>query len=83
MDRIVVEVFVPAINRSFDFDLPAQAKAAEVTAELIRIVQTTQKHIAFDPANAMLCDLEKGSVVPQDVFLSDEGIRDSHRLMLL
>jgi len=83
MDRILVEVMIPAVNRSYDFDLPAQARASEVTAELVRIVQATRKHVAFDKENTMLCDLEKGRVVPPEAYLSDAGIRDSHRLMLL
>ena len=83
MDRILVEIFIPAINRSFDFDLPAQARTGEVAAEVVRILQTTRKHIAFDPASAVLCDLERNRVIPPEAFLSDAGIRDSHRLMLL
>jgi len=83
MDRIVVEVYIPAINRSFDFNVPAQCKAGEVTAELIRIMQTTQRHIGFDTENAMLCDRERGRAIPPDAFLSDAGIQDSCRLMLL
>ena len=83
MDRIVVEIYVPAANRSFDFDLPAQSKAKDVAAELIKIMQITQKHIAFDTEHAMLCDLEHGRTVPPEAYLSDAGIRDSYRLMLL
>ena len=83
MDRIVVEIYIPSVNRSFDFDLPAQSTAGEVTAELVNILQTTQKYITFDAENTLLCDLERGCVVPKDACLSDEGIRDSHRLMLL
>ena len=38
METMIVEVAVPAINKTFDFQLPAAGIVRDVLAEMIRIL---------------------------------------------
>ena len=83
METIIVEIFIPAVSASFDFRLPASGRISDVTEEIIRILEATQQNLRFDREMPMLCDLDHGCLLDPSKNISETGVRDSSRLMLV
>ena len=83
METITVEIFVPAINVSFDFRLPSGGRVHDVTEEIIRILETTQPSLLFDKSYPMLCDSEGGRILDPAKCIAETGLHDSSRLILV
>lgn len=83
METMIVELFVPAISRSFDFQLPAGGVVRGMIAEIVRILEQTQPGLNFDRDNPILCHLDDGRVLDPNDNLASAGVFDGVRLMLL
>ena len=83
METMIVEVSVPAISKTFDFQLPAAGIVGDITAEIIRILTQTQQGIAFDGDYPMLCHLGNGRILNPGDPLAVAGVYDGVSLMLI
>lgn len=83
METMIVEINVPAINRSFDFQMPASGLVRDVIKEVIRILELTQPGLTFDADYPMMCHLDDGRPLEQNDTLASAGVYDGVRLMLL
>ena len=83
MEMVIVEIMVPAINRNFDFKLPSTATIRDVTAEIVRVLEITERNVRFDPDVLLLCDLERGKVLKSERTVAEHHILDGARLMLV
>ena len=83
METIIVEIFIPAVSASFDFRLPASGRICDITEEIIRILEATQQNLRFDRDMPMLCDIDHGCMLDPGKTISETGIKDSSRLMLV
>ena len=83
METMIVEIYIPAVNQSFDFQLPASGLVGDVTLEMIRILEQTQPGLAFDRNNPIICHLDDGRILNPGDPLASAGVYDGVRLMLL
>ncbi len=80
---MIVELLIPAISRSFDFQLPAGGQVHSVIEEIIRILEQTQPGLCFDRTYPVLCHLDDGRILDPNDNLAVAGVYDGVRLMLL
>lgn len=83
METITVEIFVPAINSTFDFRLPAAGRVHDVIEEIVRILETTQQNLDIDDDFPMLCDTESGSILNPAKRIAETKLHDSAKLILV
>ncbi|MBQ8110562.1 MAG: hypothetical protein IJ124_10420 [Clostridia bacterium] len=83
METITVEIFVPAINSTFDFRLPATGRVYDVTQEIVRILETTQQNLDIDDDFPMLCDIESGAILDPAKRIAQTKLHDSSKLILI
>ena len=83
MQSIIVEIYVPATSMSYDFRLPSTGRISDITAEVIKILETTQQNLLFDREQPMLCDREKGTILEGQRTVAEAGLQDGAQLMLL
>lgn len=83
METIIVELFLPATSATFDFQLPSTGRVCDIVSEIVRILETTQQNLAFDKGQTILCDLEQGTVLDPASYISQNGLHDGSRLLLL
>lgn len=83
METMIVEINVPAINQSFDFQMPASGVVRDVIQEIVRILELTQLGLVFDPDYPMMCHLDDGRILELDDTLASAGVYDGVQLMLL
>ena len=80
MEKIIVEIVVPALGRSFDFELPAQSSGKDVTTHSAMILQKLNPGLNFQQPE--LYDIETGTILTDQAMLAASGVRDGSRLML-
>lgn len=80
MEKIIVEVHVPALGRSFDFELPAQNGGRETADQLVAILCYVHPNLVMQDAE--LYNLESGASLDAERSLAAAGVHDSSRLML-
>ncbi|HNW87242.1 MAG TPA: hypothetical protein PKJ47_09920 [Candidatus Limiplasma sp.] len=81
MEKIIVEVIVPALGRSFDFEFPAQStgrEAADSSAELLCKLNPSLSFLQPE-----LYDAGNGFPLTGQPSLAAAGIRDGSQLMLI
>ena len=83
MENITVEIIVPAISKSYDFQIPTSNYMCDIVTDLILIIETSQQNVIFDRSRPMLCDPERGITLDPDIIVADSGIRDGTSLLLL
>ena len=83
METMIVEISVPAIDRTFDFQLPASGLVQDVITEIINILEQTQLGVTFDRTYPILCHLDDGRILNYDDPLASAGVYDGVSLMLI
>jgi uncharacterized ubiquitin-like protein YukD len=83
METMIVEISIPAISKTYDFQLPAGGIVHDVIAEIIRILVETQSSISFDKHYPMLCHLNDGRILNPNDTLAAAGVYDGVSLMLI
>lgn len=83
METIIVEICIGITGNVADFVLPAHVPVESLTGEIINLVEQAFPWLVFDKTQPLLCDGEKGCVIPGHLTLAQAGIRDSSRLLLV
>ncbi|MEO2076657.1 MAG: EsaB/YukD family protein [Bacillus sp. (in: firmicutes)] len=84
MNKVLVEIFLPAANTSFDVYLPLESRMSEVLV----LVSTLLSDLAAGKykataGNAVLCDASTGIIFNINMTVSELGIQNGSKLMLI
>ena len=82
METVIVEIYLPGINQSRDFILPAHIPVGNLLDDLIEAVRAGTSSWT-DSGYPCLCDMDKKQPIPYEKTLSQCGIKDSSKLMLV
>ena len=83
MDTIIVEIALPAVDQSYDFKLPVHIPVGAILPYLVNVIKSCTNNVLVDHENPYLCDLLTHRPIPLHQTLSQAGIRDGWKLMLL
>lgn len=83
MDKVLVEVYVPVLDRSFDIFIPLRSPMYEVL-ELIKkaVREMSDGHFEAD-ANTAICHRENGTIININLSVYELEIRNGSKLMLI
>lgn len=83
MDKILIEVFVPALGSAFDMFIPGQAYMFEIL-ELIKkaVTELAGGRFSADGGTA-LCFRESGAIININLSVAGLELHDGSRLMLI
>lgn len=81
--KVLVEIFVPVADESFDVYIPLESKMHEVLKMVSKLISslTEGRYKAMD--NAVLCDQETGIVYNINLPVAELGIQNGSRLILI
>ena len=81
---VLVEIYVPALNRQYDFKLEETVYIADILEELggMLIPAKDQKY-QEKVEDLLLCSYKNARILPLDATLKQEGITNGARLVLL
>ena len=81
---ILVDIYVPVIDETFDFQLDENIFAGSIIDEVVAILGKKMKNdLAADASGFELYGMEREEKINRESTLFAAGIRDGSRLMLL
>ena len=85
MEKVLVEIFVPAANRSFDVFIPQTSKMNEVVILVSKTLSNLSngKYRSEADASAILCDAESGNILNINSSVYELKIKNGSKLMLI
>lgn len=83
MNKVLVEISLPAAGRSFDVYLPLESQMSEVVMLVSALLSDLSdgKYKAND--NAVLCDAATGIIYNINMAIAELGITNGSKLMLI
>ena len=83
MDKVLVEISVPAASRSFDVFIPQTSKMSEVLSLVAKSLSDLSGG-KFKPDNAtVLCDAQSGKIFNINLSVYELEIKNGSKLMLI
>lgn len=83
MDKIIVEVFFPSLQREFDIEIPINLRFHQI-AELIEISVSRITNGQYVPSHeAILCDRETGVLYDINLSPDRQCLHNGSRIMIL
>lgn len=83
MEKVIVEVFVPVLGRSFDMFIPLQAPMHEILELMIKAVTEMSDGRFIPNETTALSRREDGTIFNINLSAFELGIRNGSRLMLI
>ena len=79
---IIVDVFIPLPDTTFDFEAPPECTVGEFTEGVLRILCDIYHSESIDPGEFVLFSAEHGLPLPPDRSLESCGIHSGSRLII-
>jgi hypothetical protein len=83
MHRILVEVYNPASNDTYDVLIPMESKLYEVTQLMSNAVSELSQGFYKATQQTVLCDRVTGQVLDINSSVEELGLKNGSKLMLL
>lgn len=81
---ILVEVYVPAMDEKFDFELDENAPIYQIIGELCEMLsKRTKSPVINDIKEFMLCSIDRQEILMGENTLFQSHIGDGSRLLLV
>lgn len=83
MEKIIVEIFVPALNEAYDVFIPRQVQMFQVLELLKKAVteMSDGRFVATD--ETAICYRHSGKIININMTVFELGIRNGAKLMLI
>lgn len=83
MDKVLVEVYVPASEKEFDVFLPLESKLYEVLALLAGTMTELSQGFFAATEDTILCDRKTGAILNINQSVEENGLVNGAKLMLI
>lgn len=83
MDKVLVEIYIPIIEKSFDAFIPKELSVAQVISLLNEILFSLQIDYEITKQDTVLCERETGIIYDLNKAVYETRIKNGSRLMLL
>ncbi|MDO4555394.1 MAG: EsaB/YukD family protein [Lachnospiraceae bacterium] len=80
---ILVEVYVPAADQKFDFELDENARVEQVITELGGMLERKLKSPGGSEGQFLLCSMDRQEILATDKTLGQNRVKDGSRLLLV
>lgn len=81
---IIVDVYVPALDREYDFNLDQSVKVSTIIEEISEMIAHKEhSEIVGSMDRLMLFDRQEGKRIPGSATLASSGIRTGSKLILV
>lgn len=83
MDKVLVEVYVPVLDRSFDIFIPLSSPMFEVLELIKKAVKEMSDGRFIANENTAICHRENGTIININLSVYELEIRNGSKLMLI
>lgn len=82
MNKILLELCLPAEEKSFEVRVPRQLKVAQTTKMLIEFLKRRDEGY-LPTEDSVLCDMESGRAFDSNAFIGSIGLQNGSRVMIV
>ena len=83
MDKVLVEVYVPVLDRSYDIFIPLRSQMFEVLELIKKAVKEMSDGRFIANENTAICHRENGTIININLSVYELEIRNGSKLMLI
>ncbi|MDR0670869.1 MAG: EsaB/YukD family protein [Oscillospiraceae bacterium] len=83
MNKLLIEVYLPAAGRSFDVFIPPALPLCELTALISKALSELSEGLFVANESTVLCDRQTGDIVDARATAAEAGLYNGARLMLI
>ena len=83
MNKILVEIYLPATNSSYDVYIPLKIKLFEVLTLVSSSLTELSKGYFIASDDVVICDKEKGTILDINLSAEELGLQNGSKLMLI
>lgn len=83
MNYIIVEVYLPAAEKTYDIKLPRASKIWEVTKLIAAALSELSKGLYQTSENPVLLERETGAIFNINLSVEEAGLVNGSKLMLI
>jgi hypothetical protein len=83
MDKVLIQVYVPVLNRTFDIFIPKHSSMHEILELVKRAVQELSDGSFCPNENTTLCRREDGTIININLSVFELNIQNGTKLMLI
>ena len=83
MDKVLVEVYVPVLDRSFDIFIPLRSPMFEVLELIKKAVKEMSDGRFIANENTAICHRDNGTIININLSVYELEIRNGSKLMLI
>ncbi len=82
MNRLLISVEVPSIEKKFDLFIPINKKMGTIKKYVIKSIQELSDGLLQDKMYFFF-DIDTGTKYDNDVYVKDSGIKNGSRIILI
>lgn len=83
LNKILIEVYIPVSQRTFDVFVPRKSRLAEILALLKKIVPELSAGYFVAGRDTVLCSRREGAIYDLNLTPEELGLENGAQLMLL
>lgn len=83
MDKVLVEVFVPVLDRSYDIFIPLRSPMYEVLELIKKAIKEMSDGRFITNENTAICYRENGAIININLSVYELEIKNGSKLMLI
>lgn len=83
MNKVMVEVFLPASGEIYDVRIPLDSQIGEITMLIMKQLERLSNGRFFANPSTVLCDGESGQILDMNKFAAELDIKNGSKLMLI
>ncbi|WP_196048854.1 methyltransferase [Clostridium saudiense] len=83
MDKVLIDIFLPAINRSFEVYIPLDSKFYEITPLVSKMLSELSNGLFISGEDSILYERKTGNILNINMSARQLNIKNGENLMLL
>ena len=83
MDKVLIDIFLPAINRSFEVYIPLDSKFYEITTLVSKMLSELSNGLFISGDDSILYERKTGNILNINMSARQLNIKNGDNLMLL
>ena len=83
MDKIIIHLIIPAIEKDFDVKIPVHMTIGDLTGLLVKAVEEVSEQHYVSSGEEVLCLREKRIILHQDLTVKQYGIQNGNHIVMI
>lgn len=83
MNKILIEVYLPAAEKNFDIWVPTHLMMYEVLKLVCKVATEMSDGLFAADQNTVICDHQDGSILNINLSVMELGLKNGSKLMLI